>query len=146
MSSERIIAIDARDALMAEVFRLRLEVFVEEQGVPPELELDAEDDTAIHLAAIRDGVVVGTLRLLQHEGTAKIGRVAVRAALRKSGIGRRLMDHGAAIASQKGFGEILLHAQIAVAEFYQRLGYVAEGDVFDEAGIAHIAMRKKLTP
>jgi predicted GNAT family N-acyltransferase len=144
MSSERIIAIEAGDALMADVFRLRFEVFVHEQGVAPELELDAEDDTAIHLAAIRDGEVVGTLRLLQHDGTAKIGRVAVRAALRKSGIGRRLMDHGAAIALRKGFAEILLHAQVTVAEFYWRLGYVAEGDVFDEAGIPHIAMRKKL--
>jgi predicted GNAT family N-acyltransferase len=146
MSSERIIAIDARDALIAEVYRLRFEVFVDEQGVPREIELDAEDDSAIHLAAIRDGEVVGTLRLLQHDGTAKIGRVAVRATLRNSGIGRRLMNHGAAIASQKGFAEIVLHAQVTVAGFYRRLGYVAEGDVFDEAGIPHIAMRKRLAP
>jgi predicted GNAT family N-acyltransferase len=130
--------------LMAEVFRVRTEVFVVEQGVPLALELDELDASATHFAAIRDGAIVGTLRLLQDHGAAKIGRVAVLAALRQAGIGRRLMERAEAVAAERGFAEIVLHAQIAVAGFYRRLGYCEEGDVFDEAGIPHITMRKKI--
>lgn len=150
MTDERIIEIDGGAPrladLLADVFALRCEVFVVEQGVPRELELDELDRAATHLAAIRDDEVVGTLRILQYEGAAKVGRVAVRAAWRKHGIGRRLMDAAAAIARERGFAEIVLHAQVTVAEFYSRLGYVAEGDVFDDAGIPHIAMRKRISP
>jgi predicted GNAT family N-acyltransferase len=144
VKDERIIAIEFGSDLMQEAFDLRFEVFVDEQGVPRELELDEFDAGATHLVAIRDHRVVGTLRLLEHGGAAKIGRVAVRAALRGAGVGARLMDHAARIAHDRGFDEILLHAQVAVAGFYRRLGYVEEGGLFDEAGIPHIAMRKKI--
>jgi predicted GNAT family N-acyltransferase len=144
MRSERIIKVDAGSPLWREVFGLRCEVFVVEQGVPREIELDEHDATATHLAAIHDNTVVGTLRLLEHQGEAKIGRVAVRAALRGGGIGRRLMERGAAMAAERGFAEIVLHAQASVAGFYRQLGYVEEGDVFDEAGIPHITMRKRI--
>lgn len=146
MRGEEIVEIDGRSPLFADVFALRCEVFVLEQGVPRELEADEYDSAATHLAAIRDGAVVGTLRILQDAGVAKIGRVAVRAALRHAGIGRGLMEHAAAVVAARGFTEIELHAQVSVAEFYRRLGYVAEGDVFDEAGIPHITMRKRLGP
>jgi predicted GNAT family N-acyltransferase len=144
MMGEQIIVVEAGSPLLAEVFALRTEVFVVEQGVPVELELDDLDQVATHLAALHGAEVVGTLRLLQDHGSAKIGRVAVRAALRQNGIGRRLMDRAAAIAAARGFPEIVLHAQVAVARFYRGLGYVEEGDQFDEAGIPHIAMRKKI--
>ena len=91
-----------------------------------------------------DDRVIGTLRLLEHDGAAKIGRVAVRAALRRAGVGARLMARAEAIAMARGFAEVVLHAQVAVAGFYRRLGYVEEGDLFDEAGIPHIAMRKQI--
>jgi predicted GNAT family N-acyltransferase len=142
--SERIIAVDAKSALMPAVFDLRREVFVGEQAVPPELELDEFDGTAIHLVALHDDQVIGTLRLILCGDIAKIGRVAVRAAARKTGIGSRLMDRAAALALEKGVREIVLHAQIAVADFYRRLGYVAEGGIFDEAGIPHVSMRKTI--
>jgi predicted GNAT family N-acyltransferase len=144
MKGERIVEVDGGSALMTEVFRLRCEVFVVEQGVPFELELDELDGSATHLAAICDEEVVGTLRLLEHEGAAKIGRVAVRAAVRGTGIGARLMDRAAAIAQGRGFVEIVLHAQVTVAGFYRRLGYVEEGDLFEEAGIPHVSMRKRI--
>ncbi len=144
MRGGEIVEIDGRSSLFAEVFALRCEVFVVEQGVPRELEADEYDSEATHLAAIRDGTVVGTLRILEDADVAKIGRVAVRAALRHAGIGRDLMEHAAAVVAARGFTEIVLHAQVSVAEFYLRLGYVAEGDVFDEAGIPHITMRKKI--
>jgi len=144
MKGERIIEIEFASDLMRDAFELRYEVFVDEQGVPRELEVDEFDPGATHLVAIRDDRVVGTLRMLDHDGAAKIGRVAVRAAARRAGVGARLMDRAAAIASERGFAEIVVHAQVAVAGFYRRLGYVAEGDRFDEAGIPHIAMRKKI--
>jgi predicted GNAT family N-acyltransferase len=144
MQGERIIEIEFASDLMREAYAVRFEVFVDEQGVPRELEADEFDGCATHLVAIRDARVVGTLRMLEHDGAAKIGRVAVRAAARRAGIGTRLMDRAAAIAVARGFAEIVLHAQIAVAGFYRGLGYVEEGDVFDEAGIPHIAMRKKI--
>ena len=144
MTSERIVEAEFGSDLMRGACELRFEVFVDEQGVPRELELDELDPGATHLVAILDDRVIGTLRLLAHDGAAKIGRVAVRAALRRAGVGARLMQRAEAIAMARGFAEIVLHAQVAVAGFYRRLGYVVEGDLFDEAGIPHIAMRKKL--
>jgi predicted GNAT family N-acyltransferase len=144
MKGERIIEIAFGSDLMRDAFGLRYEVFVEEQGVSRELEMDELDAIATHLIALRGDEIVGTLRMLEHEGAVKIGRVAVRAAARRSGIGARLMQHAAAIASDRGFAEIILHAQVSVTSFYRRLGYVEEGDRFDEAGIPHVAMRKKI--
>ena len=144
MKHERIIEIEYGSDLMREAFALRFEVFVDEQGVPRELELDELDPSATHLAAICDDRVIGTLRILDHGAAAKVGRVAVRATARRGGIGSRLMEHAAAIAAERGFAEIIVHAQLAVVGFYRRLGYVAEGDQFEDAGIPHVAMRKKI--
>src|ERR1700682_5440588 len=143
MKGERIIEIEFASDLMRDAFELRYEVFVDEQGVPRELEADEFDPCATHLVALHADRVVCWLRMLDHGGAAKSGRVAVRAAARRAGIGARLMDRAAAVALERGFAEIILHAQVAVAGFYRRLGYVEEGDRFDEAGIPHIAMRKK---
>jgi predicted GNAT family N-acyltransferase len=141
---ERITEAAGGSALREAAFELRREVFVVEQGVPEEIEIDELDPDATHLVAILDEEVVGTLRILQHEGAAKIGRVAVRASARRTGVGGRLMERAAEIARERGFEEILLHAQVTVAGFYRRLGYVEEGEPFDEAGIPHIAMRKTI--
>lgn len=144
MESERIIEAKAGSTLLAQALRLRVEVFVVEQEVPAELELDEQDRTATHLVALRGERVVGTLRILDGGNVAWIGRVAVCAALRGRGIGSRLMQHAAALARARGFAEIVLHAQVSVRDFYRRLGYEAEGDVFDEAGIPHVTMRKHI--
>jgi predicted GNAT family N-acyltransferase len=141
---EQIIELESGSAFLPAVFDLRREVFCVEQGVPVELELDELDLCAIHLAALLDEEVVGTLRILDDGRAAKVGRVAVRASVRRSGIASRMMERACTIVRQRGFVEIVLHSQVEVAAFYRRLGYVEEGDVFDEAGIAHIAMRKKL--
>ena len=144
MTGERIVEAEFGSDLMQAACALRFEVCVDEQGVPRELELDELDAGATHLVAILDDRVIGTLRLLAHDGAAKIGRVAVRASLRRAGVGARLMQRAEAIATARGFAEVVLHAQVAVAGFYRRLGYVEQGDLFDEAGIPHIAMRKQI--
>jgi predicted GNAT family N-acyltransferase len=144
MELSTIVEIRATDPLMSAVCALRHEVFVVEQGVPEELEIDEDDKVATHLAALSDDHVIGTLRIVHHERTAKVGRMAVSASSRKKGIGRELMEFAAATASHGGADEIILGAQLTAREFYKRLGYVEEGAVFDDAGIPHVTMRKKL--
>jgi predicted GNAT family N-acyltransferase len=140
----RIIAVDATSDLMPAVFAVRHQVFVEEQAVPPALERDEFDALAIHLVALRGEEVIGTLRIVVGGGSAKIGRMAVLMEHRNSGIGSRLMERAAEVAGSMNVGDIVLHAQLSARTFYERLGYRVEGDVFEEAGIAHVSMRKAI--
>jgi predicted GNAT family N-acyltransferase len=144
MPDEQIIAIDASSALMPAVYAVRHAVFVEEQAVPPSLERDEFDALAIHLVALRGDAVIGTLRIVASGDTAKVGRMAVLAADRKSGVGTRLMDRAVEVARTMGVKDLVLHAQLKAKAFYARLGYREEGAVFEEAGIAHVTMRKTI--
>jgi predicted GNAT family N-acyltransferase len=141
----KIVAIDATAALMREAYALRHEVFVVEQGVAEELEIDEDDRRATHLVAVGESGVVGTLRMLRHDRTAKIGRMAVAASSRSKRIGKAVMEFAAIAASHDGVEEIVLAAQLAARKFYQRLGYVEEGDVFFDAHLPHVRMRKRLS-
>jgi predicted GNAT family N-acyltransferase len=138
----RIVAIDASSDLMPAVYAVRHQVFVGEQAVPPALERDEFDDVAIHLAALRGDDVVGTLRIVVSGSSAKIGRMAVLAAAREGGVGTRLMERAHEVARTMNVKAITLHAQLTAKEFYAKLGYCEEGDIFEEAGIAHVSMRK----
>jgi predicted GNAT family N-acyltransferase len=142
--SSRILAIQSTDPLMAAALALRHEVFVLEQHVPIELEVDDDDKRATHLIALSGGRVIGTLRILVHGRGAKIGRMAVYAASRKQGIGRQLLEFASLKLAREGVEEIVLAAQVSARDFYKRLGYAEEGPIFDDAGIAHVLMRKKL--
>ncbi len=125
---------------------IRRQVFIEEQHVPAELECDDADALGLHAVVYnRFGLALATGRLLQHAtGVAKIGRMAVMASMRGSGIGRALLDSLTDAARARGDREVLLHAQTAAAPFYLRAGFVARGNVFEEAGIAHIEMLRLL--
>jgi predicted GNAT family N-acyltransferase len=140
----RIIAIDATSDLMPAVFAVRHRVFVEEQAVPPELERDEFDALAIHLVALRDDTVIGTLRIVVSGSSAKIGRMAVSAEHRNAGVGSRLMERADEIARSMNVKDIELHAQLTAKAFYAQLGYREQGDEFEEAGIAHVTMRKTI--
>ena len=142
MPKLEIVVVDSSSDLMPAAYAVRHQVFVVEQAVPPALERDEFDDVAIHLVALRGDDVIGTLRIVVSGGNAKIGRMAVLAAERKGGIGTRLMERAAEVAREMNVKEITLHAQLTAKEFYARLGYREEGDVFEEAGIAHVSMRK----
>lgn len=124
-------------------YLLRTEVFVEEQGVPPWEELDDYDETAEHFLAEEDGRVIATARLVDKgEAGGKIGRVAVAQAYRGQGVGRELM----LFVMEAGFQTypvLLLDAQVPVIPFYERLGFVAEGEVFLDAGIPHRRMTRR---
>jgi predicted GNAT family N-acyltransferase len=140
----RIVAVDASSDLMPAVYAVRHQVFVVEQAVPPELERDEFDDVALHLVALRGDEVIGTLRIVVGGRTAKIGRMAVLAGARKSGVGTRLMERAVDIARSMNVTDITLHAQLTAKTFYGKLGYLEEGDVFEEAGIAHVSMRRTI--
>lgn len=121
---------------------LRTEVFVREQGVPQDLEWDLEDLSAVH-AVLQDpqGQVLATGRLLVHApGVGRIGRMAVRAERRGQGLGRQVLAGLIEVARRRGDRMVLLHAQTSARGFYARQGFVARGEVFDEAGIEHIEM------
>ena len=125
-------------------FGIRTTVFVEEQEVPLELEMDEYDAVAIHFL-LRDGETpLATARLLDKHGLAKIGRVAVLKEARGRGLGLLLMQAVIEEAKRRGFTESVLDAQTYAVPFYARLGYIAEGAEFDDAGIPHFLMRRKL--
>jgi predicted GNAT family N-acyltransferase len=128
------------------VAALRTRVFVEEQGVPAEIEQDAHDATAVHaLAEDREGRVVATGRLLVRDGRAAVvGRMAVDASARGRGHGAAVLAELHRQAAALGLTEVELHAQLTARRFYESAGYTAVGDVYEEAGIAHVTMRRRL--
>lgn len=124
---------------------LRRAVFIDEQGVPEDLELDGEDDACVHVVAIDDdGVAVGTARLKSVPGAAKIQRVAVAAHRRRHGVGRLVMQAIEDEARHLGARRLVLSSQVSAIPFYERLGYVASGPVYDDAGIPHRDMARAL--
>lgn len=118
--------------------RIRREVFVDEQLVPEEIEIDGEDAQCRHFLAIANGVAVATGRLKAIEGGVKIQRVAVLKQARGGGVGLRLMR---AMIDASPAGDIMLDAQLQAIPFYEKLGFRAEGEVFLDAGIPHRRMR-----
>jgi predicted GNAT family N-acyltransferase len=129
----------------AEIAALRTRVFVEEQGVPPEIEQDAADETAVHVLSRDDGGrVVATGRLLVRGSTAGIGRMAADAAVRGRGHGAAVLAELHRQAVLRGVTEIELHAQVTARRFYERAGYTAVGEEYEEAGITHVTMRRRL--
>ena len=126
-------------------YEIRKAVFVQEQAVPLELEMDEYDDIAAHFL-LRDaaGAPLATARLLDKHGLAKIGRVAVVQEARGRGLGLLLMQFVVGEAQRRGFTEAVLDSQTYAIPFYERLGFTAEGDEFDDAGIPHFLMRRKL--
>jgi predicted GNAT family N-acyltransferase len=124
---------------------IRREVFVDEQGVQWEEEVDGLDAESVHFLAYSDDESVGTARLrVTPEGHAKAERVAVRSSWRKRGVGRLLMETLEMEACGAGHPELALAAQVAVIPFYERIGYRAEGPEFMDARIVHRMMRKEL--
>ena len=121
---------------------VRIEVFVDEQGIPLALETDLEDASALHAVAYNGiGQVVATGRLLASEaGRAKVGRMAVKRVLRGAGQGTGVLRALQAEARRRGDREVMLHAQCSAQGFYESMGYQVRGEVFQEDGLAHVEM------
>jgi predicted GNAT family N-acyltransferase len=125
---------------LVQVFTIRIRVFVQEQGVPAEIELDTDDQRAIHFLAIKSGKAAGTARVVMRHGDAKIGRMAVLKSYRRKGVGAALLKRAILAANRLHARRIYLNAQVAVIGFYQRMGFRSFGAIFEEAGILHRKM------
>lgn len=128
-----------------EMQAIRKTVFHEEQGVDQALEFDGLDDIAEHLLAYLDNQPVGTARIRYLDSqTAKIERLAVLSTARGKGIGKEIMEKAVEIAKQKSIQQVVVNAQEYVKGLYQQLGFEQVGEIFDEAGIPHVKMIKRL--
>jgi predicted GNAT family N-acyltransferase len=126
----------------AEAQRIREAVFVAEQGVPPDIELDEWDERCEHaLAYDAGGRPVGTGRLLPD---GHIGRMAVLREARGQGVGGRVLEALIERARERGMRRVALNSQTHAAPFYARFGFAVVGETFMEAGIAHVAMERDL--
>lgn len=124
---------------------LRRAVFIDEQGIAEADEYDDRDAEAIHLLAWRDGEAVGTARILLAGHVGKIGRVCVLSEARGTGLGAQLIRAAMdVLRSRHGITHARLGAQLGAMGFYEKLGFVAEGDVYDDAGIPHRDMIREL--
>lgn len=135
-----------REALWSEdrtkCYSVRKKVFIEEQLVPEEIEIDEDDPACFHVLALtHKGDSIATGRL---QNNGRIGRIAVLKEWRRRGVGKAIMDFLEKTARDKGLPGTLLHSQLSAINFYASLGYEEEGDVYYEANIPHITMRKKL--
>lgn len=134
----------------ADAARIRESVFVMEQGVPRELELDQYDRQCVHaLARDQTGQAIGTGRLLPPQAhgariVSHVGRMAVLKEWRGRGVGGALLARLIEVARQRGDTEVALSAQTHALRFYRAFGFVEEGDDFLDAGIPHRMMRRVL--
>ena len=145
----RVEFFEASDAArLHEAFALRTRVFVEEQGVPPDEEIDAHDragSAAVHALLFDGADVIGTGRFyVLNATTVQIGRMAIAAASRGRGAGRFLLVALGEEARRRGFASAHLHAQMHAREFYLRAGYLDDGEPMWDAGILHRPMSKRL--
>ena len=121
---------------------IRLSVFVQEQNVPLEEEVDEMDPLCVHALAINsEGLSIGTGRLLPD---GHIGRMSVLQAFRGTGVGSAVLDALIRRAKELAFEEVILHAQTHAKDFYRLHGFQEEGEMFYEANIPHLKMRRRL--
>ena len=133
------------EAEMEGALGVRFRVFVGEQKVPMEEELDEVDAIATHAIVINEGEVVAAGRVFyrDEDTAARIGRMAVDIEYRRKGIGGRLLRFLEDEATAQGVTTYILNAQVYVKDFYAAHGYVERGEPFLEAEIVHILMRKE---
>jgi YbgC/YbaW family acyl-CoA thioester hydrolase len=125
---------------------LRREVFIDELGIGPGMDADAQDDGAVHaLVRNRLGQPLATARLLQEgPAVARIARVAVSRTMRSTGFGRVVMEALMQLATERGDARVVLQSQCSAEGFYTHLGFAPIGEPYDEAGVPHIDMARRL--
>ncbi|MCR6111302.1 GNAT family N-acetyltransferase [Bacillus sp. A301a_S52] len=129
---------------LEDVYRVRREVFVNEQGVCESIEIDDKEQDAIHFIVYVQCVPAGAGRIRLLEGVAKVERVCVLQDYRKHGVGALLMEKMEEVAEQKGVTKLSLNAQKHAEAFYKKTGYQTVSDTFYDAGILHVRMEKEL--
>jgi predicted GNAT family N-acyltransferase len=152
LEQEAIVQVELFDisdaARMRDALAVRTRVFVGEQGVPPELEIDEHDLTdarAVHALAREGDEPIGAGRFYEIDAaTVQIGRMAVLSASRGSGAGSRILAALAEEARRRGYARARLHAQLQAMEFYVKAGFIAGEETLWDAGILHRAMERGL--
>lgn len=132
---------------MEKEFNIRQEVFVKEQGVPPEVELDEFDTLqgpCKHILVEVDGNAVGTGRVRFVDEFGKLERICVLKSYRNLGLGKVIVKELEQIAKEEGVEKVKLHAQTHAKQFYEKLGYEVQSDEFMEEGIPHYLMVKSI--
>jgi predicted GNAT family N-acyltransferase len=144
MGNLRIKIAELPEELIA-IQAIRRVVFQEEQGVTPELDFDGLDEISEQLIAYLNGQYVGTARIRYlNNKTAKIERLAVIHEARGQGVGRKIMEKALEVIANKNITEVVIHAQEYVRGLHLQLGFKEEGEIFEEAGIRHVKMKKNL--
>jgi Predicted acyltransferase len=144
-----IVKLADNEEKLKQAFAIRMEVFVKEQGVPADIELDEYDaspEACRHFVAYSDGKPIAAGRFKDYEtGVAKMQRIAVLKDYRGTGVGRRLLIAMEEEAKRAGYRESVLDAQRTAEAFYAKAGYATEStEPFLDAGIWHVRMRKRL--
>ena len=138
-----IIVADFDSAEGSQIKQIRKSVFSLEQKIDASLDLDGQDPCAVHVLAEMDGQFVGTGRML---GDGHIGRLAVLKSARGRGVGKKLVQKLLDVAGQQGGGRVFLGAQEHAVGFYEKLGFQKYGSPYEEAGIRHMHMEKRIPP
>lgn len=129
-------------SMLSDCFEIRKSVFVEEQGVPLENELDAFENTSTHIIGYHDHRPFAYARFRSYEDGIKVERVAILKPYRNKGFGKKLMKTIEHIAKRKHHHKLILNAQLQAKQFYEKLGYISIGLPFQEENITHIKMYK----
>ena len=133
-----VILIQTWQEASKQAYAVRQKVFIEEQGVPRQLELDEFDPLAWHALAFWKDQCIGTGRLVEIAHNAgQIGRMAVLADFRGQGFGKSILIKLIDLAGTQGMSTLSLHAQVSAIPFYEKYGFIAQGSIFEEAGIPH---------
>lgn len=133
-----MILIKPWDQAFVIAYPIRKAVFVLEQGVPEEMELDEFDPFAQHALSYEGPICIGTARLVHLEDNcAQIGRMAVLSQYRGRGIGTAILEALLDLARAQGISSLSLHSQVTAIPFYEKRGFIAQGSVYEEAGIPH---------
>lgn len=132
------------DKQLEQAYHVRMVVFVEEQKVPPEEELDAFDQEAIHFVGYQKNMPIAAARLRFIEGYGKLERICILKPFRGKSFGKQLMQEMEKVIYNKGYLEARLNAQTQAEQFYMRLGYRTISSEFLDAGIPHVTMIKEV--
>ncbi|MFZ3589286.1 GNAT family N-acetyltransferase [Bacillus sp. DJP31] len=127
-----------------DALHVRRVVFIEEQQVPEDEEIDQYEDECTHVVVYTQNQPVAAGRLRNYDGIGKMERICVIESHRKLGLGKVVMDQLELLAKEKGFQKLKLNAQTHAEAFYEGLGYQTVSDIFMDAGIPHVTMIKQI--
>ncbi|MEW9053655.1 MAG: GNAT family N-acetyltransferase [Neobacillus sp.] len=129
---------------LEDAFSVRRTVFIDEQNVPAEEEIDQFEDECAHFVYYQEGAPIGAGRFRVVDGYGKVERICVLSTVRKTGAGKALMNAIQDYAYGQGIHRLKLNAQTHAIPFYEGLGYEVVSDEFLDAGIPHKTMMKEI--